>query len=270
MAVAMEDRFSRRGFLVLTLGALLAPGPSLAAASSRKEFTFRVDVGVLFDLLTFSVSGALVEEIDWQAGAYRVAFSGEGSGITNRTEADGFIRAGRFKPVSMRSTGTVRGRENSLEIHYDYDRGRLHYRSVAHTLLLGRRRQVDDVLPLPGDQPVDDVVSAALNFAADKLDAGPDGSYRTSVVRRARAENEGPDDISASGYRAEIVPLRFRVAPDLASGRPTALVDLTGFTSWARSGRPARITFDSRRYLESVDSPLILGSSVRVRLTATA
>jgi hypothetical protein len=229
-----------------------------------------VDVGVLFDLLTFNVSGTLVEDFDWQAGTYRVAFAGEGSGVSNRTEATGVIRGGRFTPVTMTSRGTLRGRENRMEVRYDYEQRRVHYHSLNHTLLLGRRRQVDDVLRLPVDQPLDDVVSAALNFAADKLEVGADGAYRTAVVRRARAENEGPDDVSASGYRAEIVPLRFQVTPEPATGRLTALVDLTGFSSWARASRPARITFDSRRQLESVDSSLILGSSVKVRLTAAA
>jgi len=266
----MAPKIARRHFLALPLGLLLLPRPSVAATSTRKDFTFRVDVGVLFDLLTFTVAGALVEEVDVQAGRYRVAFSGEGSGITNRTEATGIIRAGRFMPVETKSTGTVRGRVNRVDVRYDYERGRVEYHSVGHTLLLGRRRQVDDVLRLPIAQPLDDVLSATLNFAANKLDLDADGSYRTAVVRRARAENEGPDDISASGYRAEIVPLRFRVSVDPVTGQLTALVDLTGFSSWARSSRPARITFDARRHLESVDSSLILGSSVKVRLAAGA
>src|SRR3989304_3507904 len=84
----------------------------------------------------------------------------------------------------------------------------------------------------------------------------------------AGAENGGPDDISASGYRAEIVPLRFRVSVDPVTGQLTALVDLTGFSSWARSSRPARITFDARRHLESVDPSPLLRSSGQVRLRA--
>jgi len=141
----MVPQIARRHFLALPLGLLLVPRPSVAATSTRKDFTFRVDVGVLFDLLTFTVAGALVEEVDVQAGRYRVAFSGEGSGITNRTEATGIIRAGRFMPVETKSTGTVRGRENRVDVRYDYERGRVEYHSVGHTLLLGRRRQVDDV-----------------------------------------------------------------------------------------------------------------------------
>jgi hypothetical protein len=270
MTQIMIRHLPRRSFLALALMGLLAPRAPAAAPTSRKDFTFRVDVGVLFDLLAFNVTGSLVEEIDWQAGAYRVAFAGEGAGITNRTEASGVIRGGRFAPVSMTSGGTVRGRDNRLEVFYDYAAGRVHYHSVAHTLLLGRRREVADVLLLPGDQPLDDLVSAALNFAADRLEVGPDGLHRTAVVRRARAANEGPDDVSPSGYRAEIVPLRFRVTPEPVHGRLTALVDLTRFSSWARASRPARITFDPRRHVESVDSPLILGSSVKVRLRAAA
>ncbi|MBI2528455.1 MAG: hypothetical protein HYV93_21040 [Candidatus Rokubacteria bacterium] len=264
----MQRRLTRRRLLALPVGLLLVPDPVAGAAKTRTDFTFRVDVGVLFDLLTFSVSGGLVEEIDWRAGRYRVAFAGEGAGVTNRTEAAGVIKRGRFMPTEMKSAGTVRGRQNRLEVAYDYERGRVEYHSVSHTLLLGRRREVHDVLRLPADQPLDDVVSATLNFAANRLEVGPDGFCRTAVVRRARAENEGPDEVSAHAYRAEIVPLRFRVTADPASGQLTALVDLTGFSSWARSNRPARLTFDARRHLESVESSLILGSTVKVRLEA--
>ena len=95
----------------------------------------------------------------------------------------------------------------------------------------------------PG-QAVDDLVTATLNFAADKLDRDLDGSYRTAIVRRAWKDNEGPDDVSPAGYRAEIVPVRFNVAPDPATGRFSGLLDMTSLSSWARAGEPARLTFD--------------------------
>src|SRR4030095_1615135 len=66
-----------------------------------------------------------------------------------------------------------------------------------------------------------------------------DGTYRTYIVRRARPENEGPDDVSPSGYRAELIPLRFQVVPDEAPGRLRALIDINGFSSWARRHQPA-------------------------------
>ena len=84
---------------------------------------------------------------------------------------------------------------------------------MSYTLLLGRRRQADDVVRLAPGQHVDDVFSAELNFAADKLDRDPDGAYRITVVRRARPANEGPDDVSSDGYRAELATARFHAAP---------------------------------------------------------
>ena len=111
---------------------------------------------------------------------------------------------------------------------------------MGHTFFLGRRRQVDDTLKLPVGQRVDDLLSAELNLGANKLDQDPDGTYRTLIVRRSRAENEGPDDVSPSGYRAELVPLRFRLTPDAATGRLNALIDITGFSSWARRNSASR------------------------------
>src|SRR5207249_3516996 len=83
-------------------------------------------------------------------------------------------------------------------------------------------RQVDDVVRLGPGQRVDDVISAELNFAANTLEVDPDGAVRITVVRRARPVNEGPDDVSSSGYRAELTTVRFRATPDTATGRLTA------------------------------------------------
>jgi hypothetical protein len=135
-----------------------------------------------------------------------------------------------------------------------------------HTFFLGRRRQVDDTLKLPTDRRVDDLLSAELNFAANSLEQDPDGTYRTYIVRRSRPENEGPDDVSPSGYRAELVPLRFQVKPGDATGRLNSQIDITGFSSWARSDQPARVTFSPDRNLESVQSKLILGTTFKARL----
>jgi len=159
----------------------------------------------------------------------------------------------------------VRGRENRTSLSYDYDRGLVEYHSVSYTFLLGRRRQADDVLRLAPGQHVDDVFSAELNFAAQKLDVDPDGAYRVTVVRRARPANEGPDDVSAGVYRAELATLRFHTAPDATSGRLTARVDLTGFSSWARSNQPARVAFGVDRHLLTVESSMILGTSFTLR-----
>jgi hypothetical protein len=89
-------------------------------------------------------------------------------------------------------------------------------------------------------------------------------------MRRARVDNEGPDDVSPDGYRAELVPLRFRPTPAGPDGRLTAQIDITRFSSWARPDTPARITFAPDRQLESVQSSLILGTTLSVRVTGTA
>ena len=125
---------------------------------------------------------------------------------------------------------------------------------------------MDDLVWLGPEQRVDDVISAELNFATNTLEVDADGAVRITVVRRGRPVNEGPDDVSASGYRAELMTLRFRAAPDTATGRLTTLVDLTGFSSWARSTDPARVAFGPDRRLESVTSSLILGTTFTLHL----
>jgi hypothetical protein len=140
---------------------------------------------------------------------------------------------------------------------------------VSYTLLLGRRREVDDTVAVPAGVHVDDLLSAELNFAANVLDRDPDGAYRVTVARRARAEEEGADDVAPDGYRAELRTVRFRPDPQPGTGRLFALVDLTGFSSWARSGRPAHVAFGPDRHLESVRSSLILGTTFTLRLAPT-
>ncbi|HKO89589.1 MAG TPA: hypothetical protein VJU61_00460 [Polyangiaceae bacterium] len=265
----MSAKLSRRQLLGLPLGLLALPRLAIASSPVRKTFSYQANMGVLFDLLTFHVTGTVVEEIDHAAGRYRVVLTGEGSSVTHRTESLGMIRNGRFLPTASWSTGTIRGRENRHSTRYDYERGTIEYHSLGHTLILGRVRQVNDVLKLPTGQPVDDLASATLNFAEGQLEADAEGYYRTVVVRRAKAENEGPDDVSPSGYRAELVPLRFRAKPDPRTGRLVATIDITRFSSWARANQPAEVTFDEARHIESVKSSLMLGSSVNVRLTSS-
>jgi hypothetical protein len=268
----MVPRLSRRAFLAASLPLLASPQAALAQAPvqvpARQVFDYSVDVGVLFNLITFALKGTVVKEIDPAAGRYRISMNGEGDSISLHTDARGMIRQGRFTPVEMRSHSTIRGRESRLDMIYDHDRGTVEYHSVMHTFFLGRRRQVDDTLKLPTDRRVDDLLSAELNFAANSLEQDPDGTYRTFIVRRARPEDEGPDDVSASGYHAELIPLRFQAVPEDASGRLRALIDITSFSSWARHNQPARVTFGSDRHLESVETKLILGTTFTVRVAA--
>ena len=267
----MEHLLSRRQLLAaLPLGLFFGLGRAHALADGRSSFSYQLDLTVLFSLLTLSLSGTGVQEIDRRAGKYRVTMEGQGTGISTRTEATGIIRDGRFKPVETRAVHHFRNRQNTSTTTYDYTRQRAEIHAVTHTLLLGRRRQVDDVLAIPAGRQVDDLISAELNFAANTLDRESDGTYSTWVMRRARADNEGPDEVSPDGYRAELVPLRFRPSADGPTGRMTALVDITRFSSWARPDAPARVTFAPDRQLESVQSSLILGRTLSVRVTGNA
>lgn len=124
------------------------------------------------------------------------------------------------------------------------------------------------MVALAKGQHVDDVVSAELNFAADKLDRDPDGAYRITVVRRARPANEGPDDVASGGYGAELATVRFHAAPDPVTGRLTARLDLSGFSSWAKPAQPARIAFAADRHLASVESSMMLGTTFTLRMAS--
>jgi hypothetical protein len=158
----------------------------------------------------------------------------------------------------------VYGRESRLEISYDYAQRSVHYRGRSETFLLRRIRTTDDTVALPMDVHVDDVVSATLNYAEGRWPAEPDGRLVTRVIRRQRIPGEHPDDAERR-YRAELVPFELRVTTD-ASGRATALLDMTRFSSWAREDEPARIVFGANRRLESITASLILGTSLAIRI----
>lgn len=267
----MEHLLSRRQLLAaLPFGLLFGRGRAHALEEGRSGFAYQLDLSILFNFLTLSLSGTAVQEIDRRAGKYRMTLEGQGTGISTRTEATGIIRDGRFMPVETKAVHHFRNRQNTSTTSYDYARQRAEIHAVTHTLLMGRRRQVDDVLAIPPGRHVDDLISAELNFADNTLDRDPDGTYYTWVVRRARADNEGPDDVSPDGYRAELVPLRFRPSPDPATGGLTALIDITRFSSWARVDQPARVTFARDRQLASVQSLLMYGTTLKVRVTGTA
>src|SRR5260370_39945724 len=120
---------------------------------------------------------------------------GQGPGMRTGTEATGVIREGRFKPLETRSVHYFRGRENTVATSYDYERQRVELHAVTHTLLLGRRRQVDDTLALPAGRHVDDLISAELNFAAHTLDPDADGPYPPPAMPRPPPPHQPPDDV---------------------------------------------------------------------------
>jgi hypothetical protein len=84
-------------------------------------------------------------------------------------------------------------------------------------------------------------------------------------VRRRRSDNEGPDDVAGS-YRAELLPLELRIEADSETRKPSALLDLSGFSSWARRDRPARIVFDEQRRPALITGSMALGTSLTIRL----
>ncbi len=267
-----EPAFSRRAVLLglgsLVLGFSLPTRRATATTPVARTFDYRVDISMLFDLLRYSVGGSMVEEVDVGAGRYRVLITGTGIGVSTRIEARGLIDDGRYRPLELKSAHSFMGRPSSLSITYDYQRGLVDYHAVGHTLLRGRRRQVDDVVVLAqGGQPVDDAVSASFNFAAGRLEQDPDGAYRMAVLRRSRPPGEGPDDVTPGAYRVEVVPVRFQVEPDPATGKLIAQVDMSGWSSWALADRPGRLVFTPERRLESIESRLIWGSAVRMRLS---
>jgi hypothetical protein len=124
---------------------------------------------------------------------------------------------------------------------------------------------VDDTLPLRSDVPIDDAVSALLNYRDEFWKPGADGKLHTNIVRRRLNEGEGPDDV-AQAYRAELAPLELKIEPDPETRRPAALLDLSRFSSWARQNRPARIVFDDERRPALITGSMILGTSLTIRL----
>ena len=271
MSLMPEPTVSRRAVLLglssLAMGLALPMRCAAAITLAPRTFDYRVDISMLFNLLQYSVGGSMVEEVDAQAGRYRVLITGSGTGVTSRIEARGLIDNGRYRPLELKSAHSFVGRPSSLSIAYDYDRGLVDYHAIGHTLLSGRRRQVDDVVVLPADRPVDDAVSASFNFAKGRLEQDPDGAYRMSVLRRSRPRGEGPEDVTPGAYRVEVVPVRFHVEPDPGTGKLVAQIDMSGWSSWARPDQPARLVFTRERRLESIESRLAWGSQVRMRLS---
>jgi hypothetical protein len=260
---------SRRALLLgLSAWALASWMSVRRAAGSARSSDYRVDISMLWGVIRYSVAGSMVEEIDAAAGRYRVLITGSGTGVSSRIEAQGLIEpGGRHRPLEMKNAHTLAGRESWLSITYDYGRGLVDYRAVGHTLLLGRRRQVDDLVRLPEGRVVDDAVSAGLNLAGGHLERDAEGTYHMSILRRSRPVGEGTDDVSPGGYRVEVVPVRLRVEPDARTGMLAARMDMSGWSSWARSDEPARLAFTPDRRIESIEARLQFGSMIRMRFT---
>ena len=261
----LSNAISRRELLASAVAFLLAPSARLAAEPVARRGTFVADVGILYQVLSFHLEGGLEESVDREAGRYEVRVTGQGSGIANRIESSGELREGRWVPLRSASWFQVHGRESSTRIAYDYGRRSVEYHARGETFFLRKVRVVDDVVAMPDGAIIDDAISASLNYRDGHWKAGPDGNLLSHVVRRRRSAGEGPDDV-ASSYRAEIVPLELKIAPDPETHKPSALLDLSRFSSWARENRPARIVFDDERRPALITGSMILGTSVTIRL----
>lgn len=257
----------RRQFLTLPLALLLAPLTAVHAEIQSRRALYEVDAGILWDLITLHLKGTLEETVDPEAGRYEVKIAGQGAGLANRVESVGTLRGGRWAPLRTTSWFQVRGRESRSEIAYDYRKGAIEYHFRGETFFLRRLRVAEDLVPIPEGMHVDDVISATLNHAERRWAAQGDGTLRTTVIRRKRNPREGPDDVEKL-YRAELIPVVLRPAPDASGEKAIALCDLTPFSSWARPDLPARIVFGPDRRPESVSSSLMLGTSVAIRFRA--
>lgn len=225
-------------------------------------------MAILYGMFTLKLKGTIDETVDHAAGRYDVKIAGEGGRIANRIDCQGILRDGRWCPLRTTSWFQVVGREARTQLAYDWDARRAEYHYRGETFLLRRLRVVDDVVSLPAAR-VDDAISAILNYAEGRWTPEPDGSLRTRVIRRHRSANEGPDDV-ADAYRAELLPVLLKIGPDPESRKPTALLDFTGFSSWAREDRPARIVFGADRRPELIASSLILGTTITIELRTAA
>jgi hypothetical protein len=256
----------RRAFLGALVAWALAAARPAAAAVEVRQANYAVRTSLLFGLLHFEVNGVIDETIDRQEGRYEVRVAGRGVDMVSEIESRGVLLDGRWTPLRFHDHFVVYGRESNLEITYDHSRRTAEYHGRSETFLLGRLRSTDDVVTLTPASHVDDVISAALNFADGRWPAEPDGTLVTQVVRRRRTPDEGADDV-ARGYRAEVVPFVLNLAPDPKSGRLEASFDLTKFTSWGLEKEPARIVFGPDRRPEGITASLILGTSFTVRIT---
>jgi len=259
----------RRQFLTLLgagpLATLFLGLPGVSSQTHSRKAAYTADVGILWDAITLRLQGTMDEVIDRVAGRYEVRAAGEGDGIANRLESTGRLRDGRWTPERATSWFNVRGRESRGDITYDWTARKIDYRFRGETFFLRRLRVVEDTLSVPSGQHVDDVMSAVLNYVDDQWKPAADGTLRTHVIRRRKRDSEGPDDVDAQP-RAEIVPFEMRPGRDAETGKNGASFDMTRFSSWARTGKPARIVFGPSRRPELIASSLILGTTVTIRL----
>jgi hypothetical protein len=262
MSIRVIDR---REFLTLSVGLLLLPLARAHATAVARTAPYRVDVSLLYGALTYRIDETLSESVDKAGGRYEVAVTGEGDGIANRIDSAGTLRQGRWAPLRTQSYFSVKGRESRSNITYDYTKRLVDYHFKGETFFLRRLRVVDDTVAMPDGVHIDDAISATLNYADKLWPPQSDGSLTTHVVRRKITGNEGPDDVQAR-YQAELVRFTLNVGVDAETRKPIGRFDLTRFSSWARQNQPGQITFGVDRRPEQMNLPMMLGTSVQIRL----
>src|SRR5260370_42692409 len=138
------------------------------------------------------VEGTLSERVDRAAGSYEVKIAGEGDGIANRIESSGVLLNGRWAPQESPSFFSVKGRKSRSDIAYDWTRRTIAYHFRGETFFLRKLRVAADVVPVPGELHVDVSLSAVVNYADARWLAQEGGRDPTGVLRRRKAEGEGP------------------------------------------------------------------------------
>src|SRR5260370_7540310 len=95
----MSYRFTRRQLLAALPAGLLFPRRwAFALEDGRSVLAYQLDLSILFSLLTLSLTGNVVQEIDRRAGRSRVTMDGKGTAISTRTQAPAAHPQGPFHP----------------------------------------------------------------------------------------------------------------------------------------------------------------------------
>ncbi len=259
---------SRRQFLTLSITLLLPRAVGAAGDVGRRTARLSVETAILYGALRLRLDGTIDESVDRRAGRYTVTIAGTGTDIATRIVSEARWAAGCWQPVHTVSWFQVHGRESRSDVTYDHARHTVSYHFRGETFFLRRPRIVDDTFAIPDGTRVDDAISAMFNYADDCWRPDDDGCYRTQIVRRHRRQGEGPDDVDERPH-AELAPLVLTIAPDATTGKPTARFDMSGFSSWARPGRPAEVVFGPNRRPELITSSLMLGTSITIRFQET-
>src|SRR5260370_2728690 len=118
----MSSRFTRRQLLAALPAGLLFPRRwAFSLEDGRSVLAYQLDLSILFSLLTLSLTGNVVQEIDRRAGRYPVTMDGKGTAIRTRTEATGIIPEGRVKPLQTRRVHPFRRRECTVAHSHYHD-----------------------------------------------------------------------------------------------------------------------------------------------------